>query len=266
MKKSQVLLLFIMSFGLMLTPGCGKKASDTNPDSITSGSAIEVVPIPNHRVPAIDLGIAESFAIMAYTSITSIPTSNITGKVGLKPGTRSLIILNPETEVAGGLFEIYAGDDIGDPSDYLNIAREDLIAAYRDAGARPTDRDKVEAFAGYPGGKILPSGIYRWSNGVTISSDMTLEGNATDVFIFQITGDMRVAPKVRISLRGGVRTKNIFWQVSGRVTLESTSVVPGTIMSQLTFEMKSFAQLNGRALVKNGKLLLSQNVITKPGL
>jgi hypothetical protein len=266
MKNSLMLFSLAMSIGLILTPGCGKKAHNTNSGSVTSGSTIEVVPVPNHKVKTIDLGIADSFAVMAYTSITSAPTSNISGKVGLKPGTRSLINLNPSTEVAGGLIEVYAGDDVGDPSDYLTIAREDLIAAYRDAVARPTDRDKVEAYKGKPGGKILPPGIYRWSSGATISSDMTLEGNDTDVFIFQIDGDMSVAPKVRIVLSGGARAKNIFWQVSGKVTLESTSVVPGTIMSQLTFEMKSLAQLNGRALVKNGKLLLSQNVITKPGL
>ncbi|MBC7540262.1 MAG: DUF3494 domain-containing protein [Bacteriovorax sp.] len=266
MKKSLLLLSLALSIGLIVTPGCGKKASGTNSGSITSGSTIEVVPVPNHNVKTIDLGIADSFAIMAYTSITSAPTSNISGKVGLKPGIRSLINLNPNTEVAGGRVEVYAGDDVGDPSDYLNLAREDLIAAYRDVVARPTDKDKIEAYKGKPGGKILPPGIYRWSEGVIISSDMTLEGNDTDIFIFQIAGDMSVAPKVRIVLSGGARAKNVFWQVSGKVTLESTTDVPGTIMSQLTFEMKSLAQLHGRALVKNGKLILSQNVIAKPGL
>jgi len=76
---------------------------------------------------------------------------------------------------------------------------------------------------------------------------------------------MNVAPKVRIVLSGGARAKNIFWQVSGKVTLESTSVVRGTIMSQLTFEMKSLPII-WKGVREDGKLLLSQNVITKPGL
>jgi hypothetical protein len=217
-------------------------------------------------VKTISLGNAENFAVLAYISITSSPTSNIIGKVGLKPGTRSLIGLNPETEVVGGLSEVYAADDSSDPSNLLNLARENLISAYRDAVARTADSDKKEAYEGKPGGKILPPGIYQWSKGATITSDLTLEGSESDVFIFQITGDLSIAPKVRILLSGGVHPKNIFWQVSGKVTLGSTSVTPGTIMSQLTFEMKNFAQLNGRALVKNGKLLLSQNVISKPNL
>lgn len=270
MKKAHMILLLSMSIAVMLSYGCGKKAevstNTSQPPTINTGSTIEVVPVPNHNVKTVDLGIADSFAIMAYISITSAPSSKITGKVGLKPGTRSSIMMNPQTEVAGGLSEVYAGDDEGDPSDYLTIAREDLIAAYRDAVARPADKDKVEAYAGKPGGKILPPGIYKWSNGVSIDSDITLEGDSTDVFIFQVDGDMSVAPNVQIHLSGGIRSKYIFWQVSGRVTLDTGSSVPGTIMSQLTFEMKSQARLQGRALVKNGKLLLNQNVITKPGL
>ena len=255
-----------MTFGLMLIPSCGKKVASNDSLLTTSDSTIEVVPIPNHKVKKIDLGIVDSFAVMAYTSIDSSPTSSIAGKVGLKPGIRSLINLNAATEVSGGHNEIYAGDDVGDSADYLNFARENLIAAYKEATLRQVDKDKIEAYAGNPGGKILPPGIYRWSNGVTISSDMILEGNDTDVYIFQITGDMHVDPKVRVILSGGIRPKNIFWQVSGKVTLGSTSVVQGNIMSQLSLEMKNLAHLNGRALVKNGKIILTQSTINKPEL
>jgi hypothetical protein len=253
---SVILLLIIVS--------CGEKVNTSSSNTSSSISKVEVIPLANHKVKKINLGIAESFAILAYTSINSSPTSNIVGKVGLKPGIRSLISINPETEVAGGFSEVYAGDDMGDQSVYLNIARENLISGYKEAASRLSDDDKKEAYAGMPGGKILPAGIYQWSQGATISSDVTLEGNTNDIFLFQITGDLYIAPKVRVILSGGVEPKNIFWQVSGKVTLGSTSVTQGTIMSQLTFEMKNFAQLYGRALVKNGKLLLSQNVITSP--
>lgn len=249
---------------LVFIASCGKKASISTNNVSTSVSAVKVIPHPNHNVKKINLGIADSFAILAYTSITSSPTSNIVGKVGLKPGSRSLIGVNPETEVDGGSSEVYARDDVGDPSDYLNIARENLIASYKDAASRASDNDKKEAYSGMPGGKILPSGVYQWSKGATILSDMTLEGSDNDVFIFQILGDLYVGPNVRIILSGGVQPQNIYWQVSGKVTLGSTSITHGTIMSQLTFEMKNFAQLHGRALVKNGKVLLNQNVITKP--
>lgn len=275
MKKIVILLSMTMTIGLIFIPSCGKKTISESPESTGTTAADstkpvpippKIEPVPNHKVQKINLGIVESFAMLAYTSISSTPTSSIKGKVGLKPGIRSLINLDPKTEVLGGSTEIYAGDDIGDSSDYLNFARANLIAAYKDASSRPADKDKIEAYAGKPGDKILPAGIYQWSNGVTISSDVTLEGTSTDVYIFQITGNMDIDANVRVNLSGGVRAKNVFWQVSGKVTLGSGSVVPGNIMSQLTLEMKNLAQLKGRALVKNGKILLSQNTITKPEL
>lgn len=266
MKKKQLFVSFVMSLGLILT-ACGKKAHDTSTVvTTTTGSSTVEIPVPNHKVKPLDLGVAKSFGVMAYTAITSAPTSSISGKVGLKPGVRSLITLNPATEVAGGSMEIYAGDDVGDPQNYLTMAREDLIAAYRDAAARTPDRDKLEAYEGNLGGKILPPGIYHWSNGATIPTDLTLEGNDTDVWIFQINGDLDMAQNTRISLSGGALAKNIYWQVSGKVTLGANSIISGTIMNQLTFEMKTNAQVIGRVLCKNGKVLMSQNVITKSEL
>ncbi|MGZ3789818.1 MAG: ice-binding family protein [Bacteriovorax sp.] len=265
MKRKQLFISILMSLGLMIT-ACGKKAEVSPRKTHTTGSNTETVvtPVPNHATKPLDLGTAKSFGVVAYTSITSAPTSNISGKVGLKPGVRALIALNPATEVAGGASEIYAGDDVGDNQDYITMAREDLIAAYRDAVARAPDKDKLEAYGGNIGGKILPPGVYHFSNGATAGTDLSLEGSDTDVWIFQITGNLNVAKDVRINLSGGAQAKNIFWQVSGKVTMEPFSVVAGTVISQLTFEMKQNAQIVGRAVSKNGKILMSQNTITKP--
>lgn len=267
-KRSLILASLILGLSLLATR-CGDKGDRQIPEPIvTDNSRVEipppVVPVPNHNVKPLDLGIAQSFAAMAYSSIISDPTSTISGKVGLKPGKRSLITLDAKTEVEGGTDNIYSGDDLGDKAIYLTLAREDLISAYREAAARPTDKDKIEAFQGKIGAKILPPGIYKWSSGLIVDSDVTLEGSKKDVWIFQITGDVVIASGVHFKLLGGARTGNIYWQVSGKVTLEENTKVPGTFMSQLTFEMKNSARLNGRALVKNGKLLMNQNTIEMP--
>lgn len=263
-KKSLITVSALLALGLVVS-GCGKKSSDSVSEAvIIDTTKTEGPPTPNHKVLPLDLGIAESFAIMAYSAITSSPTSNISGKVGLKPGTRTLLALDAATEVDGGSINIYSGDDTGDKAIYLTLAREDLISAYKEAAARPADKDKVEAYAGKLGGKILPPGIYQWSSGVSVDTDFILEGTSKDVWIFQITGDVFVASGAHMKLMGGAKARNVYWQVSGKVNLEARSVVAGTIMSQLTFEMKSSAKINGRALVKNGKLLLHQNVIALP--
>lgn len=265
MKKKQLLISMIMSLGLVIT-ACGKKAQEGSSVAkvIKGSSPVETIPVPNHSTKGLDLGIAKSFSVMAYTSITSAPTSNIAGKVGLKPGVRALITLNPATEVSGGSSQIYAGDDVGDPQNYITMAREDLIAAYRDAAGRTPDKDKLDAYKGNLGGKILPPGVYHWSNGASIPSDFSLEGNDSDVWIFQVDGDLDVAESIHTNLSGGAIPSNVYWQVSGKVTLGANSIIQGTVMDQLTFELKPNAQIVGRALSKNGKVLLSQNVISSP--
>ncbi len=268
-KKSLILTSLLLSLGLLATR-CGKGDKQIPEPVVSDNSRVEVPvppsgpPVPNHNVKPLDLGIAQSFAAMAYSSIVSSPTSTIKGKVGLKPGRRTLIALDAKTEVEGGSDNVYSADDTGDKAIYLTLAREDLISAYREAAARETDKDKVEAYAGNIGGKTLPPGIYKWSNGVVIDSDVILEGNSKDIWIFQITGDVAVASGVNFKLLDGAKARNVYWQISGKVTLEANTKVPGTMMSQLTFEMKNSAKLNGRALVKNGKLLMNQNIIDVP--
>lgn len=264
MNKKRWIVSMAMTLALILS-ACGKNSSSTSSDvKTTSGSnTAEVTPVPNTKTKAPDLGIAKSFSVMAYISIASSQTSSITGKVGLKPGVRTLVGLNP-ADVVGGAPEIYAGDDVGDQQNYLTMAREDLIGAYKEIVGRATDKDKVEAYKGDLGGKILPPGTYRFSNGATIPSDMTLEGGENHVWIFQVEGDINLASGARMNLSGGAQAKNVYWQASGRVVLGSNSYAVGTFMNQLTAELKQGAQVSGRVLCKNGKVLLTQNTITAP--
>jgi hypothetical protein len=263
MKRKKWLVSLTMSLALILS-ACGKKASENSVLRTTRGSSTtEVTPIANHTTKAPDLGIAKSFSVMAYISIASSQGSSVIGKVGLKPGGRSLVGLSAG-EVTGGAPEIYAGDDSGDAQGFLSMAREDLIAAYKEVVGRSTDKDKIDAYRGELGGKILPAGTYRFSGGATIPSDLTLEGTDSDVWIFQVEGDINLAANTRINLSGGAQAKNIFWQASGRVVMGSNSLAVGTFMNQLTAELKQGAQLNGRILCKNGKVLLTQTTITNP--
>lgn len=243
---------------------CGKKITVDSPVLTSSGSSTqEPTPVANHQTKAPTLGLAKQFGLMAYVSIASSQQSSISGKVGLKPGVRSLLGLSA-TEVSGGLADIYAGDDSGEAQNYLTMAREDLVAAYKEVYAREADKDKVGAYRGDISGKTLPPGTYRFSNGLAVASDVILEGEENDVWIFQVDGDINLAANTHISLSGGAQAKNVYWQASGRVILGSGSQASGTFMNQLTAELKQGAQVVGRVLCKNGKVLLTGATITKP--
>ena len=83
---------------------------------------------------------------------------------------------------------------------------------------------------------------------VSIPTDTTLSGGASDVWIFQISGDLTTAAATHVVLSGGALAKNVFWQVAGQATLGTTSHFEGIILSKTAITLKTNASMNGRAL------------------
>ena len=137
-----------------------------------------------------------------------------------------------------------------------------MTTAYNDAAGR-TSPDYVEFGTGDIGGKTLKSGLYKWSNTVIMPANITISGATTDVWIFQIAGNLTVSPAMNVILTGGALAKNIFWQVAGQVTLGTTSHFEGVILSMTGITLQTGASLNGRALAQTA-VILDSNSVTKP--
>ena len=110
----------------------------------------------------------------------------------------------------GGVFA--ADDDPSTPSD-LTTAVADMHTAYTDAAGRPTPTF-LNLGGGAIGGMTLTPGLYNWTSGVTIPSNVTIAGAPNDVWIFQITGDLTMSTATGMTLSGGAQAKNIVWQVA----------------------------------------------------
>jgi len=182
----------------------------TNTVKATSGSISSnvtvIVPPVLHGPAAVALGTAGNYAILAQSAISTVPTSAITGNLGLSPAAASFITGFSLTLPAGGAFSsstqvtgnVYAADyAVPTPVD-LTTAIGDMHTAYTDAAGRVTP-DYTELGSGQIGGLTLPPGLYKWSNTVSIGSDVTLNGSATDVWIFQVAGGVTQASAPPVS-------------------------------------------------------------------
>lgn len=257
-------MILSLLFAILLS-GCGKKASlDPTVSATTKIENPETPTMPTpHKVKAIKLGEARDFSILAYASITSVPSSSIGGKVGLMPGSREQIQIDP-SEVVGGADDILGADDDTIPTNLLSNAKVDMVTAYKNIVKLEGDKDKIGMHDGVIDEKTLVPGIYEWKNSMSITKDFTLEGTEEDVWIFKIEGHLNVGSGVRMILNGGIRPENIVWQVAGSVVLESESQFVGTIIAQPSIEMKSRSVLIGRAFCKNGYVNLHRAIIKKP--
>ncbi|MDD3568545.1 MAG: ice-binding family protein [Bacteroidales bacterium] len=222
----------------------------------------------NVGISAVALGAAGNYVILAKTAVNNNPTSAITGDVGLSPAATSYIVGFTLTDATGYATsdqitgKVHAADMADPTPTNLTTAVENMITAYNDAAGR-TLPDFVELASGSIGGLTLSPGLYKWTNTVTISSDVTISGNSTDVWIFQIAENITVSSAANIILSGGAQAKNIYWQVAGQATFGTTSHFEGVILSMTGITFQTGASLNGRALAQTA-VVLDGNVVTQP--
>jgi len=231
--------------------------------TFTTGGSASILAI-------VDLGMAGDYVILAKTKISNVPTSAITGDLGLSPAATSYVTGFPLTMV-GTLYatapeitgKVYGADMTTPTNSNLTTAVENMLTAYTDAAGRPLP-DFVELYTGNIGGKTLSPGLYKWTNTVTIPSHVTISGGANDVWIFQIAGDLDMSSAVNINLIGGALAKNIFWQVAGEVIVGTGAHFEGKILSMTAITFKTGASLNGKALAQTAVILDSNIIVDKP--
>ncbi len=240
----------------------------------TSGMATVTVTvlviIAPHGPSAVNLGSAANYVILAKTGISTVPTSAITGDLGLSPAAASLITGFGLSLPAGGAAStsaqvtgnVYASDYAVPTPSNLTVAILAMQAAYSDAAGRPTP-DYTELATGAIGGLTLEPGLYKWSNTVTIGSDVRLVGSATDVWIFQIAGGVTQASATHVVLAGGALAANVFWQVAGIVDIGTTAHIEGQLMSQTAITLHTGATANGRLMAQSAVTLDGNTVVKK---
>ena len=235
---------------------------DTNVDSDVPDAPPRIGPAP------VRLGSAGGYAILAKSAISNVPTSAITGDIGLSPAATSYITGLPLTragikwttpQVVGGVF----GAD-NDPPTPINLttAVANMETAYTDAAGRPTP-DFLNLGGGTVDGLTLAPGLYKWTSSVTITTSVTIAGAPNDVWIFQVSGDLKLANAKRMTLSGGARARNVFWQVTGTIDLGTTSHSEGVMLAKTDITLETGASIHGRLLSQTA-VSLDAATVTQP--
>jgi hypothetical protein len=96
----------------------------------------------------------------------------------------------------------------------------------------------------------LVPGVYKWSTGLLIPTDVTLTGNTTDVWIFQVAQGFTMSTSSTVTLAGGALPRNVFWQVTGLVDLGASAHCEGIILSSAEITLRNGVSVNGRLLAQ----------------
>jgi hypothetical protein len=122
----------------------------------------------------------------------------------------------------------------------------------------------TELGAGNISGMTLNPGVYAWGTSLGISTDVWLDGSETDVWIFQVAGDLTLASGVQVVLTGGALPENIFWQVDGLVDFGTTAHGEGIVLTQTSITLRTGASIDGRLLAQTS-VDLDASIVVEPG-
>lgn len=198
----------------------------------------------------VNLGNAQSFAVLASQTVTNTGTSTIGGDVGVSPGTA---ITGFPPGVITGAYGLHSNTAAA------IAAMADLGAAYTDAAGRaPADETAHADLSGL----TLAPGLY---SGGALSNTGTLtldgEGDANSVWIFQAASTLITSPNSTVMLIGDANPCNVFWQVGSSATLDTDSTFVGTVMAQTSIAANNGATIQGRLLALTGEVTLINNTV-----
>jgi len=249
--------------------GCG--GSSSGPASTISNAGATC-----SGASCVNLGTAANYAILANTGIDTAPgASVITGNIATGPGVTSTAITgfaltlpaaSPYATSAQVSGKVYAYDYAAPTPTEVNTASLDMGTAYTAAaGMAPAGGGLVTACPGTGalGGRTIAPGVYNCGVAISINSDVTLNGSATDVWVIRTTQGLAQASATSVLLTGGALPQNVFWQVAQGVTVGATAHMEGIILGQTAITFGNASSINGRLLAQTA-VNLDTTTVTQP--
>jgi hypothetical protein len=241
--------------------------------ALLPGATATAAPTP------IGLGTATAFAIRAGDTITNVPTSSITGNIGLSPASGSFYTdATFCTQVTGTIYSVDSTAtiacevvDAGLMTTVANDARTAFNHTSSLPGATPLAVDLA--------GQSLVAGLYSFGAAATnLSGTLTLDAQADPdaVWIFQASSSLITSSASTVAfsnLPPGVTAAemacNVYWTVGSSATIASTTTFIGTILAFQDITVNNGATVTGRLLAGNqasgaGAVTLISDTITLP--
>jgi hypothetical protein len=210
-----------------------------------------------HAVPAfaqVPLGTAQNFGVLGGSAVTNTGPTVVTGNVGVSPG--SAVTGFPPGVVVGGT--------IHNATATAAQAQTDLTAAYNAASGLTCTTDLTGQDLG---GLVLTPGVYCFMGSAALTGTLTLnmQGDPNALFVFQIGSTLTTASGSNVALinsGGTVCPPNVFWRVGSSATFGTGSSFVGNVLALTSITLTTGANLNGRALARNGAVTLDSNTVT----
>jgi ice-binding like protein len=208
---------------------------------------------PASAQTAPSLGAADTFAVLAGSTVTNTGLSIITGNLGLHPGTA--VTGFPAGQVVAGTIQAANAAALA--------AKDSLTTAYNSLVSQACTQDLTGQDLG---GKTLTTGVYCFSSTAQLTGTLTLNalGNSSAVFIFKMGSTLTTASASKVVMINGGSPSTVFWQVGSSATLGTTTSFVGNILALTSITVTTGVSVAGRTLARNGAVTLDTNAVRIP--
>jgi len=201
-----------------------------------------------------------SFAVLGAETVTNVPTSTVSGNVGVSAGT-SLTGFNPvsngsiaDPQVTGGLVHSNTAEAASAQFD-LGAARTTLAGL----GVGTTLPVDLVGLTIFPGVFTIPGG----GGTSNLSGAVTLDGqnNANAFWLFQ-TNQLTTSSGSVVNVINAGTGAGVFWNDASSATLGTTTSFQGNILALTSITLNTGATIGcGRALADVGAVNMNMNTI-----
>lgn len=201
------------------------------------------------------LGSADSFAVLAGSSVTNTGSTTITGDLGVYPGN-SITGLGTITLTGS----VHAGDSVA------QLAQSNETTAYNALAAMPVTQTLTGTDLG---GLTLTSGVYYFASSAQLTGTLKLnaQGDNNAYWVFQIGSTLTTASASSVQVinlgSNDGSDDGLFWDVGSSATLGTTTSFEGNILALASITLNTSATIgNGRALAQTAAVTMDTNTIS----
>lgn len=204
-----------------------------------------------HAGPASpNLRSANCYALFSYSgNLNNTGTTVVQGRIGTDNGTTTGY---QPANISQGIFTQNAN---------TAQAKTDIELAYNYIAPLPHQVDVPFPLL-FGNGFVATPRVYRLNSNTIISDTLFIDaqGNPNAIFVFKVNGTFISAVNTKIVLRNGARSCNVYWVVTGTVTIFSNTGFTGNVIAGDDISAATGSNTDGRLFTRSG--VITTNTIT----
>ena len=192
----------------------------------------------------ISFGDAQSFSVLAATTVTNTGNTKVSCNVGTYPGTSIVAFNYPTIQIDGETL-------MGSQQSATALAGSAQVSAhqlYTDLRNRTSPATVDLSTTSFVNSTTLQPGIYNFTSSALLGAELILDdtNDPNAVFIFKTVSTLITQTYSNVKMKSGGRGRNVFWLVGSSATIETYANFVGTIIAYTSISIKTGATNTGK--------------------